>query len=269
MRVGVFALALWTLLPSTARPYETVTALDDAFSIPSTVTPEEGVMHFPGSESLLRGAFVTVARSVPFGVEELAVSTVAAGARFGAAGVSFSYSGSGFDLFGDEREMAGCSLSLGGGLSAGARLTRTAVRMKGFGDGEAWNTDLGAVWCPAGSVCLGGSLENAAKTGLGDSHEPLERRGQVSLAWAQSDTATLFASMAKEGRFDPSASAGCTMEVSHILRLGAAAGSGPQRFEFLAAITGYRVRFSYRGSFHRDLGFSHGFSVMWGAQPDR
>jgi len=46
--------------------------------------------------------------------------------------------------------------------------------------------------------------------------------------------------------------------------LGAAAGTGPERIEYLAAVTVRGTRFSYRGTFHRELGFSHGFSLGWG-----
>ena len=265
MRVtGPLMLALAALLPASARSFEPVSALDDAFAIPSPSSLAEGVLNYPGSESFLRGTFIVLARSVPFDMEDLAVSTVAAGGRFGAVGASLSYSGAGFDLYGDEQEKAGCSVSLGGGLSAGARLTRTAVRIKGFGEASAWSADLGAVWRPASAVYIGASLEDIARARLGESREPLEGRTRVSFAWAPTGEATLFASMTKGRRFEPSVSAGCTVEMSHALLVGAAAGTEPERIDFIAAVTVRGARFSYRGSFHRELGFSHGFSLTWG-----
>ena len=257
-------LALTALLPASACPFEPVTALDDAFAIPSPTSLAEGALHYPGSESLLRGTFFVLARSVPFGVEDLAVSTVSAGGRFGGFGVSLSYSGAGFDLYGDEQEKAGCSLPLGGGLSAGARLTRTAVRFKGFGEAAAWSADIGTVWHPAAAIYAAASFENITGARFGESREPIEGRARASFAWAPSREAVMFASMAKVRRFEPSVSAGCTVEAARAVLLGAAAGTEPERIDFLAAVTVRGARFSYRGSFHRELGFSHGFSLGWG-----
>lgn len=258
------AFVLAALMPASAHSFEPLSALDDAFAIPSPRSLAEGVLHYPGSESLFRRPFVVLARSVPFGVEDLAVSTVAAGGQFGGVGLSFSFSGAGFDLYGDEQEKAGCSVPLGGGLFAGARLTRTAVRMKGFGDASTWSADLGAVWRPVAAVYAAASIGDIAGARLGESREPLDEHARVSLAWSPSGAATLFSSVTKVRRFDPSVSAGCTVEVSRILLLGAAAGTEPERIDFLASVTVGGARFSYRGSFHRELGFSHGFSVAWG-----
>ena len=258
------AFVLAALMPASAHSFEPLSALDDAFAIPSPRSLAEGVLHYPGSESLLRGTFVVLARSVPFGVEDLAVSTVSAGGCLGGVGVSLSYSGSGFDLYGDEQEKAGCSLLLGGGLSAGARLTRNAVRFKGFGEASAWSADIGAVWHHASAVYIGASLEDIARAKLGESREPLDGCARASFAWAPVGGAALFASVTKVRRFDPSVSAGCMIEASSALLLGAAAGNEPDRIDFLAVVTVRGARFSYRGSFHRDLGFSHGFSLGWG-----
>jgi hypothetical protein len=259
--ISVLALLL---IPASAWSFEPVTALDDPFAAPIPSCMAEGTATYPGSESLIHGPFAAIARSVPFGVDELAVTTAAAGGAFGGIGVFLGYSGTGFDLYGDECEKAGFSLPVGGGLAVGARLTRNAVRIKGFGEASAWSTDFGAVWRPSTKITAAASFENASGSRLGESKEPIDGRSRAFLAWSPSNAATLFCSVVNVRRFDPSASFGCTVEASRSLLIGAAAGNEPDRIDLLAAVSVRNVRFSWRGSFHRELGLSHGFSLAWG-----
>ncbi len=266
MRVGFSALSAFILAVSAAHAYEPVTALDDPFAIPSSLTLSESILNCPGSESFLRGTTALVARSVPFGVDELAVVTGAAARGFGRFGASVSFSGSGFDLYGDDTEKTGCSLLIGGGFSAGVRLTRYGMRMKGYGNASAWSTDAGAVWHPGELVWLAASVEDVAGAELGESHEPVDGRIRANAAWTAARGTVLFVEMVKVRRFDPSTSAGFMMELSPNFLAGAAAGTEPDRIDFLAAVTVRSARCSYRGSFHRELGFSHGFSLGWGGK---
>lgn len=253
-----FAVASFALEP--------VTALDDGFAIPSAATMTEAALAYPGSETFIRGPFATLAWSTPYGIQDLAVTTVAAGTHAGKTGIFIAYSGTGFDLYNDDQERFGISRSLGNHLSAGARITRNALRIKGFGGDAAWSADLGAVFHPSENIFLAASFEDMANAQLGESKEPLDGRSRLAASWRISGAATLLASVTKVRRFNPSLSGGVLMELSPSLIAGVMGANEPDRVEFLAAFSTIGLRFSYRGSFHRDLGFTHGFSLGWGTE---
>jgi len=264
MRVIVAAFACLVLAASSARAFEPVTALDDAFAIPSSLTILESVHNHPGSEPFLKGTTALIARSVPFGVDELAVVTGTAARRFGRFGASVSFSGTGFDLYGDDAEKGGISMLVGRGFSTGVRLTRYDMRIKGFGNASAWSADAGVVWHPGEKVWLAASVEDIAGARLGESREPIDGRVRASASWTVAPGAVLFIETVRVRRFDPSTSAGFMVEPTPYFLVGAAGGSEPDRIDFLGAVAVRGARFSYRGSFHRELGFSHGFSMGWG-----
>ncbi len=240
---------------------EPVTALDDGFTIPSKSGMEEASLHYPGAESCIKGIFATAAWNRPFGIDDLSVTTFHAGTGFGKTGISVSYSGSGFDLYGDEQEKLGISYALFDGISCGFRVTRSALRIRGFGDASAWSADMGVIIRLVESVYIAGAFEDLAGAELGVSREPLDGRTRFSTAWAVPGDITLLASLTKVRRFDPSCTGGFTAEIFPSLTVGAAGATEPDRMEFLAAFHIRGMVFSYRGMYHRDLGMSHGFSL--------
>ena len=243
---------------------EPVTAIDDGFALPSQKSMIEGSLLYPGSESYLTGCFALYAWSVPFGVEDLAVTSAHAGIRSGKAGISFSFNSSGFELYGEEQEKIGLSYSPVESVSAGVRLTRNAMRIKGFGRADAISADMGVIVHPCEAVFLAASLEDIADAELGESKEPLDGISRFAATWAVSNHITILSSVTKVRRFDPSFSAGFSGEILGVLTLGVAGGNEPDRFEFLGTVTVSGLHFTYRGLHHRDLGMSHGFSMSWG-----
>lgn len=265
LRLPLVFVVFLLFAPDSARSLEPATALDDGFAAPSPSTLAEASLSYPGIEAFISRPFSVVAWSAPFGMNDLAVTTAAAGGRIGGAGVFFSYTGTGFDLYGDDQERLGIALPFGSRLAAGARVTRSALRIRGFGDASVWSADLGAVFRPVPDVFLSASFEDLAGAELGESKEPLDGRSRFAASWRIPGTATILASVTKVRRFDPSLSAGVLMELSPSLTAGVLGAGEPDRIEFLAAVT-RGARFSYRGSFHRDLGFTHGFSIGWGGR---
>lgn len=256
---------LTVAVPGAVWGLEPVSAIDDAFAVPSQTGLVEASYHYPGAEAFIRSYFAAVAWSRPFDISDLAVTTVHAGTSFGGVGVSLSYSGSGFDLYGDELEKIGLSYRILHGVSCGVRLTRNAMRIKGFGDASAMSSDIGVVYRLLESVFLAGSIENITGAEIGDSHEPLDGRTRFSASWTMTGDITLLASISKVRRFDPSVCGGCTVKLFQSMTVGLAGGNEPDHLEFLAAFPFQSMVFSYRGSYHRELGMSHGFSLSWRA----
>jgi hypothetical protein len=248
----------------TALAWEPVSALDDGFAIPSPGMLAESGMSFPGCESLIRSPYAVMAWQEPFGMRDLAVTTVHAGASAGNAAASISFSGSGFDLYGDEQEKFGLSYLLHDGLSAGIRITRSAMRIKNFGDSSAFGADAGLVCQPFKTVVLAVSVEDLFGATMGDSREPLDGAQRFSAAWNALEGFTVLGSMRNVRRFGTSFSAGFVTDVAGPLTIGACGGTEPDRIDFLAAVTLGGLRFAYWGSWHRDLGMSHGGSLVWG-----
>lgn len=251
------------LLTGKVSALEPVSALDDGFAVPY----EEGMIaasvSYPGAESYLNGGFALAAWSVPYGLEDMAVTTCHAGFNFGKIGLFISYSGSGFDLYGEEQEKLGVSFAPFKYLSTGLRITRNDMRIKKFGNAAAWSADAGVVFHPFKSVHIAAAIEDLAGAELGKSREPLDGRSRLAASWGTGGNVTLLASITKVRRFDPSLSAGFTAEIMRVLTMGVMGANEPDRFEFLCSIKPKRIVFSYRGSYHRELGMSHGFSVSW------
>ena len=252
------------LYAGNAHALETVTAFDSGLSVPSAGSMPESSMLYPGAESFTDGGFAAVGWSVPFGVEDLAVTSFHGGRDFGRAGVSFSLNTSGFDLYGEEQEKLGIYFSPFDGFSAGVRVTRNAMRIKGFGHAEALSADMGMVLNPFEAVYLAASFEDIADAELGESREPLDGLRRFSASWDASKSITLLSSVTKVRRFDPSFSGGFTAEILEALLFGVVVGSEPDRFEFLGTVNVSEIHFSYRGAHHSDLGMTHGFSMSWG-----
>ena len=263
MRIALFFVIVF-LKTCSAFALEPITSLDDGFAVPSKRGMIEGSMFYPGTESLVSGGFAVLAWMVPFGVDDLAVTSLHAGMNFGKTGVSCSFNSSGFDLYGEEQEKLGISFSPFDGFSAGIRVTRNAMRIKGFGYAEALSADMGMVLNPFEAVYLAASFEDIADAELGESREPLDGLRRFSASWDASKSITLLSSVTKVRRFDPSFSGGFTAEILEALLFGVVVGSEPDRFEFLGTVTVSGMHFSYRGAHHSDLGMTHGFSMNWG-----
>ena len=199
-------------------------------------------------------------------MDDLAVSTVHAGMNLGRAGMSISCSSTGFDLYGEDHEKIGLSFSPFGGLSAGVRFTRYAMHIKNFGEASALSADAGVILCPFTTVCIAASYEDIANAELGESREPLDGIARCAASWSISEYFTLLSSATKVRRFEPSISGGFTMEMLDALTFGVVGGNEPDRFEFLGTVNVSGICFSYRGSHHRDMGMSHGFSLSWGGR---
>ncbi len=261
--ISISLAAVLMLSAAPALALEPVTALDDGFVLPSPATMAEASLSWPGSEALAGGSFAVLGWTAPFGVRDLAVTTAAAGTRIGKAGVFISYSGTGFDLYSDDTEKIGASWAFSGKIAAGARLTRTAMRIGGYGDADAWSADAGIVIRPVETLSLALAVEDMAGAELGESREPVDGRTRAGASWRMTEEVTLLASVTKVRRFDPSLSAGVLAEIIPSFLVGALGAGESDRIEFLAAFDLRSLRFSYRGSFHRDLGFTHGFSLGW------
>jgi len=262
MRAAGFTI-LFVLLGCPAHALEPVTALEDGFAVPSDATMVEANIPYPGAETYTGGFFAAGAWSVPYGVGELAVTTGLAGFCTGRFGVSLAYSGSGFDLYGDEQEKLGISVRLGRGVSAGLRATRYAMRIKGFGRASAWSSDAGFVFRPHESFYLACSYEDLVSAEIGETREPLDGRLRLAASCEMHDDVTVLASLSKVRMFGPSLSLGLVVKVAGILALGVTAANEPDRFEFLCRVGRRAAEFSYRGSYHRELGMSEGFSIGW------
>ena len=269
MRIFPEALSIFlcaVLLPVTGKvsALEPVTAMDDGFTLPSERSMIEGSLLYPGSESYIGGGFAICAWRIPFGIEELAVTSVHGGLNSDKVGISFSFNSSGFDLYGEEQEKIGLSYSPHKAVSTGVRLTRNAMRIKGFGNSAAISADLGVILHPFETLFLAASLENIANAELGKSNEPLDGSTRFAASWAASENIMLISSVTKVRRFSPSFSAGFSVEILSVLTLGVVGGNEPDRFEFIGTVAASGLHFTYRGSHHRDLGMSHGFSICWG-----
>ena len=260
------AITFFLLVSNYADAFEPVNAFDDGFAIPAEVSMTEAASSYPGTESYINGCFVSGAWNVPYGVEELGITTGQAGLKAGKVGLSVSYSGSGFELYGDDQEKLGISFALLDGVSAGIRLIRNAMRIKGFGHAAAWSSDAGIVFHPLDSVFIGCAFEDIFGAELGETHEPLDGRFRFAVSWRIPADVTFLVSATKVRRFDPSVSAGFIAELGSILSIGVIGANEPDRFEFLCGVKKVGAVFSYRGSYHRDLGMSHGFSISWSGE---
>ena len=260
---AVFVLCLF--LSGQTSAFEPVSALDDGFAVPSDGTMTDASLFYPGAESYIRGGFAFGAWSLPYGLDELAVTTGLAGICTGKAGLSLSFSGSGFDLYGEEQEKLGLSYAPIKSVSTGLRVTRNAMRIKGFGHAAAWSADAGVVLHPCETVYLAGAVEDFIGAELGESCEPLDGRLRFASTWRMPGEVTLLASVTKVRRWDPSFSAGFTADILSVLTLGVMGANEPDRFEFLCGVKTKGAVFSYRGNYHRELGMTHGFSMGWKA----
>ena len=263
MRTVLLCIAL-VLIAGESDALEIVTALDDGFTVPSEGRMAESSLNFPGTESFTRGWFATLAWSAPFGVEDIAVTTLHAGMRMGKVGVSCSFNSSGFELYGDEQEKIGVSFSPVPFFSAGFRVTRTAMHIKRFGRADAVSGDAGIVIHPVQPLWCAVSCEDIAGAEIGESREPLDGHSRLGVSWNASERITLLFSGMKVRRFDPSFSGGFTAEIANALTVGIIGGTEPDRFEFLGMVTVAGMHVAYRGSYHPELGMSHGFSMSWG-----
>ena len=194
-------------------------------------------------------------------IDDLSVTTIHAGTTMGRFGLSVSYSGSGFELYGDEQEKIGVSCKIMKRLSAGVRVTRNAMRIKGFGDAVALGADIGIVVQPVESVYITVSHEDLFGAELGDSHEPIDGRTLLGASLRLPGEATLLTSISKVRLYNTSFSGGVTLKLFQSLTLGVIVGNEPDRMEFLIRVPVRKLQFSYRGLYHRDLGMSHGFSL--------
>jgi len=260
----VIYFAVVLLTAANAYALEIITSLDDGFAIPSREGMIEASLLYPGVETFIKGGFAVCAWSVPFGIDDLAVTSLHAGMNLGKASISVSFNSSGFDLYGEEQEKIGFSFSPYKNVSTGVRLTRNAMRIKGFGSEDALSADMGLVLHTFNTLFFAASFENITGAKLGESNEPLDGLARFAASWNASKHITLLSAVTKVKRFDPSFSGGFAAEIMNTLTLGVVGGNEPNRFEFLGTVIVSGIHFTYRGSHHSELGMSHGFSISWG-----
>ena len=256
-------LILCVLAPIPVAALEPLNALDDAFSMPLPGRHSDGVALYPGAETGAHGPFAVAGRMAPFGMDELSVATGIAGYGSGSLGMSAQFSGSGFDLYGEESARLGAAWRPVSWLSAGARVSRSAMRIDGFGSAACWSGDMGVVISPRADLVLAGAVEDVFGAELGESKEPLDGRSRFSAAWGPPGPVTLLGSVSKVRRFDASLTGGFMADIADALTIGAAACSEPDRYEFLCGVKVRGLRISWRGNWHPALGMSQGVSAAW------
>ncbi len=246
---------------------ELSSAFDGGFSVPSASRMAESSILYPGAESFTKGSFGMLGWSVPFGMEDMALTTIHGGYGFGRTAVSASFSSMGFDLYGEESVKTGFAYAPHKAVSIGARIARHAMRIKGFGDASAFSADLGIVLRPHTSVVIAASFEDIGEAELGNSREPVDGHYRIGGSWTASKRITLITALNKTQRFGLSVSGGFLANPAERLVLGVLGGTEPDRFEFLGGVTVSGFNFCYRGSHHRDLGMTHGWSIGLAASP--
>jgi len=256
------ACAAILFLSTGARALDPVCAVDDPFTMPGAGGTAETVFAWPGGEYVMRGAFAAAAWSVPFGISELAVGSATAGYRRGALALTAICNSTGFDLYGEDSEKIGMALMPSGTISVGLRLTRQAMRIEGFGQADAWSADAGAVVSLPGAVTLSAAVEDIAGAELGRSHEPVDGRLRAGAVW-DSGPVRVVAGVSMVRRFDTAFEGGFVADVYEALTIGAAGGSGPDRFTAICSLHVAGMSFSYRGGWHPELGMTHGFSIAY------
>ncbi len=246
-----------------AAAFEPVSAFHDGFAIPGVYGGSGAVYSFPGWEAFGRGVTLAGGWFMPHGMEELSTTTGCASYGWERVGLSASFSGTGFDLYGDEMAKAGIAFRPVSWIAGGIRLTRCAMRIEGYGSASAMGADTGFVVRPREGIFVSAAYEDITGAELGRSEEPVDGRMLASFCWRAAPGASLVASVSKVRRFDPSMSAGIITEILDSLTLGIIGANGPDRFEFLCGVSPGRSRFSWRGTYHRELGMTHGFSISW------
>ncbi len=240
---------------------EPASAFDDGFSVPTSTHLAESSFLYPGAESFSKGPFGMLGWSVPFGMDEMALTTFHGGYGFGKAAVSLSFTSRGFDLYGEETRKAGFSYAPHRAVSIGARITRHAMRIKGFGNASAFGADMGIVLRPWTTVVISASFEDIGGAELGDSREPIDGHYRLAGSWAATRRFTLLTTLNKTQGFDTSITGGFVATPANNLIIGVLGGTEPDRFEFLGGVSVSGFCFCYRGSHHRDLGMTHGWSI--------
>ncbi len=263
LRFSFSLIAIFFSFPLSSSALEPISALDDGFAAPSQSTMPEAAFTWPGSEAFTEELFALLAWTAPFGIQDLAVTTAAVGGRFGRVGTFLSWSGTEFDLYGDDQEKFGASYLVTSSFSMGARVTRHALHISGFGNASVWSVDMGLVYHPVESLTLAAAVEDLSGATLGESREALDGHTRVGISWHIPKAVTFLATVSKVQRFDPSVSAGALIEITPALFAGVMGANEPDRIEFLAAVNVSNLCFSYRGAYHRELSFTHGFSLRW------
>jgi len=254
-------VAICLEVPGISMAMEPASAFEDAFTAPSFVAGVDAVYNYPGMESFVPSLYAAGGYTVPFGMDDLAVTTAFAGVQRGKVAGFASFSGSGFDLYGEEHAKLGLSYSPLKTLSAGLRLTRSAMNIKGFGDASSLSADAGVVVRPHRRVFIAAALEDIAGAELGESREPLDGRTRLAVSWLSPADVTLFLTASKVRRFDMSLTVGFIAEMTEVLSFGFAGASEPDRIEYFCGIRVKNARFAYRGWYHGELGETHGFSL--------
>jgi hypothetical protein len=246
-----------------AFAYEPISPFDDVFGVPSKETFIDSASDFPGSEGYAGKGFAALGWKTPFGIDELATTSLTGGINFGKAGAFASVNSAGFDLYGEEQEKIGLSYAPFGFISFGMRLTRNTIRIKGFGDADALGADIGIVAKPVEGLYIGASMDDITGAELGESKEPVDSAKRFSVSWETPGGFTLIAKSVKNERFKTSFSGGFMTEIYKVLTLGAGGGTEPDRIEFICGAAMSKLKFIYRGSNCRELGMSHGFTMNW------
>lgn len=260
-KILLVSVIISMLVSEPAVGLEPVSAFDDGFSTPTSTRLAESSFLYPGAESFSKGAFGSLGWSVPFGMDEMALTTFHGGYGFGKAAVSLSFTSMGFDLYGEETGKAGFSYAPHRAVSIGARITRHAMRIKGFGNASAFGADMGIILRPWATIVISASFEDIGGAELGDSREPIDGHYRLAGSWAASRRFTLLTTLNKTQGFGTSITGGFAATPVNRLIIGVLGGTEPDRFEFIGGVSVSGLCFFYRGSHHRDLGMTHGWSI--------
>jgi len=262
MKVVYVVIAAVMLLVPDAAALEPVDAFEDGFAVHAPATAVAALYAYPGTEALTEGVTAGVGWREPFGINELAVTTVAVGAGIGRGfGVSATYTGTGFNLYGEDQEKIGLAWAFFPRIGIGVRTVRTAMRIDGFGNASAWSFDMGVVARPVDTLVLSCAVENAGDAELGASKEPLDGKTRAGVTWLPSDDTTLFVTFADTRRHQASTAVGALADIYGILAVGVCGSNNPGRISFLCGVNVIDTVFSYRGEYHRELGMTHGFTI--------
>jgi hypothetical protein len=254
MNILFSALLLIIVCPSQTFSYEHTSPFDSGLAVPGSGLPSSSA-HYPGSEVFGASFSGCMGWDRPMGMEDLEQTSFYLSSTFNNWGFYTSAGESGFDLWGADQEKFGLSYRVSE-LGAGARLSRTSMRIRGFGKDDCWSIDAGATFRVGKGMVVSFSGENITGEHFSPSGGELARILRGGISSRVSDEAVIVFYSEKSGGYSVSSGIGAIFRVADALNLGVMANNHPSRYEFIASVKTRSFVLEWKRIYHQEIEFN-------------
>lgn len=198
----------------------------------------------------------------PYGMKELNLSSVGFTKRYKKISLGLGLSQFGFDLYREQKMGLGLAVPITSSLRIGLTFRYQQIKIKNYGETGAFTLDAGWVFDVSVQTKITGSIQNVARTTIGQDQQSLPQILQMGIQFQPIARLFTFADLYKDISFEPEGRFGVELKIIESLFLRFGFTRNPSRFTGGFGLDMFGLQIDYGFSHHQVLGYTQAVGLM-------